>query len=76
MVKMILGIPVTVTTEELNGGRYAGRRGTIIEQLKDGRVVVRLWKFTPGLDAPNGELWLRNGEYEFVDPNYHEEDGA
>lgn len=49
---------------DLNNGRYQGATATVIEQAKNHVVVVQLDRFTPGLDSPDGKLWLRPNEYE------------
>lgn len=62
-------VRVRVTTKELNGGRYAGRTGKLIQEPNDDveKAVVQLDDWTPGLDSPDGKLYLRPGEYEVID---------
>jgi len=54
---------VTVTTE-LNDCRYVGRQGTIVKEYENGGAIVQLDDWTPGLEPPNGKLYLNADEYQ------------
>ncbi len=58
-----IGTKVRLATD-LNGGRYQGRRAEVVDVLPDGRVVVKLAEWTPGLEPPDGLVWLRDEEVE------------
>jgi len=69
------GDRIEVRNCSLNGGRYNGRKATVIGE--DGRrpmarrafgghahrLIVKLDRFQPGFDSPDGIVYLRDGEY-------------
>lgn len=54
---------ITIHNCKLADGRYNGREATVIERLKRGRVHALLATFTPGLETPDGHVWLDKTEY-------------
>jgi hypothetical protein len=56
-----IGNRVVITTR-LNSGRYIGRKGKILS-FGGEKAAIRMDEFTPGLDAPDGVVYLYANEY-------------
>lgn len=53
-----------VLTTRLNSGRYMGRKGTVtVAGDENKKTAVRLDDFAPGLDAPDGVVYLYSNEF-------------